>query len=82
MAESMAEIIEEYKSGGYWDYFPFIPVGSIFSFGGPTKYRKTSDATFREFCSYDRSQRVFAKKDLGKLLMVIKRIDRQGDNGR
>jgi hypothetical protein len=55
-----------------WVYFIDIAVGSIFSFGGPTHYKKTGPATYREHCSYNRDQRIFSEKDLGKLLKIIK----------
>lgn len=71
-----ADSQEDQRTRNFWTYFPDIPVGSIFSFGGPTKYKKTGDATYREFCSYDRFERVFAEKDLGKLIKLIKVVER------
>lgn len=31
---------------------------------------------FGEHCSYDRSERIYAEKDLGKLLKVVKVVER------
>ncbi len=59
-----------------WTYFPDIPVGAIFSFGGPTEYKKAGDATYSEHCSLDRSERIYAEKELGKLLVVVKVVER------
>ena len=59
-----------------WKHFPDIPVGATFSFGGPTEYKKTGGASYREHCSFDRSERVYAEKDLGKLLKVAKVVER------
>lgn len=67
-----ADYQEDQRTRNFWTYFPDIPVGSIFSFGGPTAYKKTGGATYREHCSHDRSERIYAEKDLGKLLKVIK----------
>lgn len=67
---------EDQRMRNFWTYFPDIPVGSIFSFCGPTAYKKTGDATYREHCSYDRSERIYAEKDLGKLLKVVKVVER------
>ena len=68
----LADFLEDERTRNFWTYFPNIPVGSIFSFGGPTHYKKTGDATYREHCTYDRSERVYALKDLGKLLRVVR----------
>ena len=71
-----ADYQEDQRTRNFWTYFPDIPVGSIFSFGGPSEYKKTGDATYREHCSYDRSERIYVEKDLGKLLKVIKVVER------
>ena len=39
-------------------------------------YKETGDATYREHCSYDRSERIYAEKDLWKLLKVVKVVER------
>lgn len=72
----LADYQEDQRTRNFWTYFPDIPVGSIFSFCGPTEYKKTGDATYREHCSYDRSERIYAEKDLGKLLKVVKVVER------
>ena len=72
----LSDCLEDQRTRNYWSYFPDIPVGSIFSFGGPTQYKKTGDALYREHCSFDRSERIYAEKDLGKLLKVVKVAER------
>jgi len=56
-----------------WEYFASVPVGSVFSFGGPTQYKKTGNTTFKEMLSIKRNfERTMANKDLGRLVKVIR----------
>ena len=45
----LADYQEDQRTRNFWTYFPDIPVGSIFSFCGPTAYKKTGDATIERY---------------------------------
>ena len=55
-----------------WCYWLDLPVGAVFTFGGPTKYRKISTIEFREFCTVKRHARRIDEAGLDRMVKVVR----------